>query len=180
MAPLPGDGHVNLSPEGIDALAVIDPRRVAYLDLTGSGAETIAHLRENGRIALMPNAFTGPPRIVRLYGEGRVHLPGSNRYSSLAVQFAELPGVRSIIEVEVGRVQTSCGLGVPEELVGSENQAHRVGGRTAVSRRLPRPPERSLVRRAARARPELIAGLPTGAHSGYPGRPRSNQSSNAV
>lgn len=122
-APLSDDGHVNLSPKGIDALAVIDPHRVAYLDLTGSGAETIAHLRENGRITLMLSAFRGSPRIVRLYGRGRVHLPQDDRYRSLASHFSERPGVRSIIEVEVERVQNSCGFGVPEmELVGQRTR----------------------------------------------------------
>lgn len=73
-APLAADGHVNLSPKGYDSLRVLGPTRVAYLDLTGSGAETIAHVRENGRITIMCCAFHGPPRIVRLHGRAEVHL----------------------------------------------------------------------------------------------------------
>jgi hypothetical protein len=114
-APLAADGHVNLSPKGLaGTFAVVDERRVAYLDLTGSGVETIAHLRENGRIVLMFNAFSGPPRIVRLHGHGTAHPTGSDRFADLAPLFPPLPGVRSIIEVEVTRVADSCGYGVPE------------------------------------------------------------------
>src|SRR6187399_2158287 len=71
-APLDGNGHVNLSPKGLDTLRVIDDMTVAYLDLTGSGAETIAHVQENGRITLMWSAFEGPPRIVRVHGRGEI------------------------------------------------------------------------------------------------------------
>jgi hypothetical protein len=112
-APSGGDGHVNLSPKGYDTLRVLDSKRVAYLDLTGSGVETIAHLRENGRITLMACAFTGNPRISRLYGRGSVHPFGSAEFDSLSSLFPELPGRRSIIDVAVDRVTTSCGEAVP-------------------------------------------------------------------
>lgn len=116
-APLTGDGHINLSPKGLaGSLAVLDPHTVAYLDLTGSGVETIAHLTEpgNSRIVVMFCSFEGPPRIVRLHGTGRVHLVGTARADALAPRFAEHPGVRSVIEIDVTRVADSCGYGVPE------------------------------------------------------------------
>ena len=112
-APLSADGHVNLSPKGLDSLRILSSRRVAYLDLTGSGNETSAHLRENGRITLMFCAFAGPPRILRLFGRGDVCLPGSATWDELSPLFDEYPGARQIIVVDVTRVQTSCGYGVP-------------------------------------------------------------------
>ncbi len=112
-APSGDGGHVNLSPKGHDTLRVLDPERVAYLDLTGSGVETIAHLRDNGRITLMACAFGGNPRISRIYGRGTVHLVGTAEFDALAPEFPTLPGRRSIIEVEVERVTTSCGYAVP-------------------------------------------------------------------
>ena len=113
-APLDPDGHVNLSPRGLDTLRLLGPNQVAYLDLTGSGNETAAHLTENGRITLMFCAFTGRPRILRLYGKGRVVLPGDPQWGPLRPRFpADLPGVRQIVTVDVHRIQTSCGFGVP-------------------------------------------------------------------
>lgn len=111
-APLEG-GHVNLSPKGRDAFRVLSPGRVAYLDLTGSGNETSAHLLENGRITLMFCAFEGPPLILRLYGMGRTVLKDSAEWNELAPYFPDLPGARQIITVALTRVQTSCGDGVP-------------------------------------------------------------------
>ena len=112
-APSGEDGHVNLSPKGLDTFRVLDERTVAYLDLTGSGAETIAHLRQNGRITLMFCAFEGQPRIFRLYGTGEVLRPGDAGYAALAGLFPQLPGVRSIIKVTAERLSTSCGFAVP-------------------------------------------------------------------
>jgi hypothetical protein len=112
-APLAGDGHVNVSPKGGDTLRVLDERTVAYLDLTGSGVETIAHLRENGRITLMVCAFSGAPQIVRLYGRGEVTLPGEDGFDDLASRFPDLPGARAVIRVAVERVGSSCGYAVP-------------------------------------------------------------------
>jgi hypothetical protein len=118
-APLAGDGHVNVSPKGpIGSLAVLDARTVAYLDVVGSGTETIAHLRENGRIVVMLCAFDGPPRILRLHGRGRVVYPGGAEFEELLSEadFAQ-PVVpesrRSIVVVDVTRVSDSCGYGVP-------------------------------------------------------------------
>jgi hypothetical protein len=118
-APLDGDGHVNVSPKGpIDSLRVIDDHTVAYLDVTGSGAETIAHIRENGRIVVMLCAFAGPPRILRLHGRGEVLLAGDPRFEELLERCDfEQPPVpesrRSIVLVHVSRVADSCGYGVP-------------------------------------------------------------------
>jgi hypothetical protein len=112
-APLSG-GHVNCSPKGNDGdFQVLDAARVAYQDMTGSGIETTAHLRENGRIVIMFCAFCGPARIVRLHGRGSTVLPGDGRYPGLEGRFPPAPGRRSFIVVEVDRVSTSCGFGVP-------------------------------------------------------------------
>ncbi len=112
-APLAADGHINLSPKGLDCLRIIDSQHVAYLDLTGSGNETSAHLLENGRMTLMFCAFSGPPNILRLYGQGRTVMPGSDDWSVLRPGFPEYPGARQIILAEITRVQTSCGFAVP-------------------------------------------------------------------
>ena len=118
-APLAGDGHVNVSPKGpIDSLRVIDDRTVAYLDVIGSGAETIAHLRENGRIVVMLCAFDGPPRILRLHGRGEVIEPGDPRFDDLVERHRfHQPVVeesrRAIVLVHVTRIADSCGYGVP-------------------------------------------------------------------
>lgn len=112
-APLDASGHVNLSPKGLDCLRILSPQRVAYLDLTGSGNETSAHLLENGRITLMFCAFAGPPRILRLYGRGRTVLPAAAEWATLRALFGEYPGVRQIIVADISRVQTSCGFAVP-------------------------------------------------------------------
>jgi hypothetical protein len=113
-APLAEDGHVNLSPKGLaGSFVVLDPHRVAYLDLTGSGVETIAHLRENGRMTMMFCAFDGPPRIVRLQGRGRAVLPGDDEFAELVRCFPERPGTRSVIVVDVERIADSCGYAVP-------------------------------------------------------------------
>jgi hypothetical protein len=118
-APLDADGHVNLSPKGpIDSLRVLTPTSVAYLDMVGSGAETIAHVRENGRIVIMFCAFEGPPRILRLHGRGEVVAASDERFWELMelCGFAE-PAIpearRAIVLVEVLRVADACGYGVP-------------------------------------------------------------------
>jgi hypothetical protein len=112
-APLAESGHVNLSPKGLDCLRVLSPERVGYLDLTGSGNETSAHLAENGRITFMFCAFEGPPRIVRLYGRGSTVLRGSAAWQTLQPSFPDHPGARQIILADIERVQTSCGFAVP-------------------------------------------------------------------
>jgi hypothetical protein len=117
-APLDPSGHINLSPKGgPGTFQVLEPGRVAYLDITGSGAETIAHLRENGRIVITFCAFDGRPRIVRLHGRGRVHQLGDRAFDELIPAFAKAEvhqaSVRSIIEIEVSRIADSCGYSVP-------------------------------------------------------------------
>ena len=119
-APLAGDGHVNVSPKGpIEALQILDPHTVAYLDMVGSGAETIAHLRENGRIVIMLCAFAGPPRILRLHGTGRVVMAADAEFAAL-LERCEFPEAavpaarRSVVVVEIERIADSCGYGVPE------------------------------------------------------------------
>ncbi|MHB8293810.1 MAG: pyridoxamine 5'-phosphate oxidase family protein [Acidimicrobiales bacterium] len=117
-------GYVNVSPKGLDSFRVIAERRVAYLDLTGSGVETIAHLRADGRITLMFCSFQGPPRIVRLYGQGTVCEAGSEGFDELAGLFPAYTGRRAVIDVEVERVAQSCGYGVP--LMTSEGPRKRL------------------------------------------------------
>ena len=125
-APLAADGHVNVSPKGpIGTLRVVDPHTVAYLDVVGSGAETIAHLRENGRIVIMLCAFEGPPRILRLHGRGEPIVPGDPRYDELRERCSfEDPGGeaarRAVILVHVTRISDSCGYGVPLMSYGGE------------------------------------------------------------
>jgi hypothetical protein len=112
-AALSAEGSVNLSPKGLDSFAILDPHTVAYLDLVGSGAETIAHLRENGRITLLFCSFEGPPLLLRLYGRGEVFEPGDENFETLLARFPKHPGTRSIIRVSVTRIADSCGFGVP-------------------------------------------------------------------
>ena len=113
-APLAADGMINLSPKGLDGtFAVLDDATVAYLDLVGSGIETVAHLKENGRICVMFCAFDGKPNILRLHGAGDVTLPGDEAYETLRSHFADVAGERSIVRVRVERVSDTCGFGVP-------------------------------------------------------------------
>ncbi|MGH3145510.1 MAG: pyridoxamine 5'-phosphate oxidase family protein [Rubrobacter sp.] len=122
-APADAEAHVNVSPRGLDTFRVLGPNRVAWLDLTGSGVETIAHLRAEGRITLMFCAFEGLPDILRLYGHGRVLEPGDEDFDELRSYFPDLPGERAIIDVAVHRVASSCGYGVPRmDLVGPRDQ----------------------------------------------------------
>lgn len=113
-APLTADGHVNLSPKGLDTFRVVGPREVIYLDLTGSGNETAAHVTENGRLTFMFCAFQGRPRIVRLYCRGRVITRESAEWHEAIGKFPAFPGIRQIIVGEVEFAQSSCGYGVPE------------------------------------------------------------------
>jgi hypothetical protein len=112
-APRADEGHVNVSPKGGDTFRVLERGRVAYLDLTGSGVETVAHVRENRRLTIMFCAFDGRPNIVRLFGRAEVHEVGTDSFASLAGSFPAVPGARSIISLDVDRIQTSCGLSVP-------------------------------------------------------------------
>jgi hypothetical protein len=124
-APLDGTGHVNVSPKGLETFRILDRRTVAYLDYVGSGAETIAHLRENGRLTFMFCAFDGPPKILRLYARGEVVEPQDPAYGALAGLFREAPSARSIIRATVHRVATSCGFGVP--LMTFESDRPQIG-----------------------------------------------------
>jgi hypothetical protein len=112
-APLTSSGHVNLSPKGLDALRIVDANTVMYLDLTGSGNETAAHVTENGRLTLMFCAFEGSPKILRLYCRGHVLTRLSQGWADAVARFPEQPGVRQIVVGQVESVQTSCGFGVP-------------------------------------------------------------------
>ncbi|MGP4017444.1 pyridoxamine 5'-phosphate oxidase family protein [Saccharopolyspora sp. 5N708] len=113
-APLAVDGHVNVSPRGPgSSLSILGPHRVGWADYTGSGVETIAHLRENGRICLMFASFDRRPRIVRLHGRGNVALPGDLAYDEVAAQRPSHPSTRAVIVVDVDRISDSCGHGVP-------------------------------------------------------------------
>jgi hypothetical protein len=112
-SPLSAGGHVNVSPKGGNAFRVLGPLEVVYQDYTGSGAETAAHLRENGRIVIMFCGFEGAPKIVRLHGHGRVITPEDAGFATLAALFPANPGTRSLVQVAVTRVSTSCGYSVP-------------------------------------------------------------------
>lgn len=112
-APSGPDGHVNLSPKGHDTFRVLDRSTVAYQDLTGSGIETVAHLRDNGRLTFMFCAFEGPPLILRLYGTGEVVDHEDPRYDELAAVFDARIGARAVIRMRIDRIATSCGYSVP-------------------------------------------------------------------
>lgn len=113
VATAPTNGHVNLSPKGFNTFRVIDQNTVAYLDLTGSGNETAAHILENGRITLMFCAFEGKANILRLYGKGRIVLPTMPEWGEWIAHFKEIPGTRQIFVITIDRVSNSCGFGIP-------------------------------------------------------------------
>jgi hypothetical protein len=112
-ATAPANGRINLSPKGMDSLRLLDPGRVAYLDLTGSGNETAAHLRHDGRMTLMFCSFDAEPLILRLYGRGQVVRRQDAAWAELRRHFPALPGERQLIVLEIDSVQTSCGYAVP-------------------------------------------------------------------
>ena len=125
-APLSTEGHVNLSPKGIDSFRVLSPSRVAYMDIIGSGNETSAHILENGRITIMFCAFEGPPNILRLYGTGHTVLPGDAEWNELSLLFKLQLATRQIIVADVHKVQTSCGFSVPlYEYMGERDHAQK-------------------------------------------------------
>ncbi len=121
-APLAATGHVNVSPRGGDSFSVLGPRRVAWVDFTGSGVETIAHLRENGRICVMFTSFGRRPRIVRLHGRGQVHLPATAVFDEVTALHPSHPSTRAVITVDVERISDSCGWGVPQMDVVTEER----------------------------------------------------------
>jgi len=112
-APLSAEGHVNVSPKGLDCFRVLSPTRVAYLDLTGNGNETSAHVHENGRVTFMFCGFAGKPMILRLFGRARVVLKGADGWDDLAARFPTFAGARQVVVADLDRVQTSCGFAVP-------------------------------------------------------------------
>lgn len=112
-APLSAEGHVNLSPKGMDSFRILSENRVGYLDMTGSGNETSAHIAENGRITFMFCAFEGAPNVVRLYGTGRTILPDTPEWTAHISDFTLYPGMRQIIVADIQRVSTACGYAVP-------------------------------------------------------------------
>jgi len=112
-APLSREGHVNLSPKGQDTFRILGETTVAYLDLTGSGIETVSHLRENARITLMFCSFEGPPKILRIYGRGRAVQAADTEFATLLAHFPEHVGTRSIVVVEIRRIADSCGYSIP-------------------------------------------------------------------
>ena len=114
------DGRINLSPKGYDVFRILDPNRVVWLDLGGSGNETHAHLTADGRITLMFCAFDNPAWILRIYGRGRPILPEDEGFAALAALFPRLPGVRQVFDIAVESVQTSCGWGVPHMTLDRE------------------------------------------------------------
>jgi Pyridoxamine 5'-phosphate oxidase len=122
-APLSQQGHVNCSPKDGRSFQILDGRTVVYLDLTGSGVETIAHVKENGRVVLMFCAFNGAPNIVRMHGQGEVIESHHGDFLTLKASFGNVPGLRSFVRVRLTRVSTSCGFGVPlYEFLGDRNQ----------------------------------------------------------
>lgn len=120
-ATAPASGRINLSPKGLDTFRILNDRRVAYLDLTGSECETAAHLLENGRITIMFCSFAEKPLIVRLYGRGSVVRPRDEQWNSLHAQFTSIPGERQIIVLDIESIMTTCGFAVPLY----EFQSHR-------------------------------------------------------
>ncbi|MGW5044023.1 pyridoxamine 5'-phosphate oxidase family protein [Streptomyces griseoluteus] len=129
-APLAGDGTVNLSPKGLKgSFVVLDELTVAYLDFAGSNAETVAHLRENGRITLMWCAFQGPPNIVRVHGRGEPVFRDDPRFGELLAAFPGIDpaphGLRAIIVVHAELVRDSCGYAVPRMVYEEDRDAHR-------------------------------------------------------
>jgi hypothetical protein len=125
-APLSADGHVNLSPKGLDSFRVLSDNRVMYLDINGSGNETSAHMLENGRITFMFCAFDGPPLILRLYGKGYTVLPGDAEWAELIQTFDLQIAARQIIVADIDLVHTSCGFSVPlYDYTGERDQAFK-------------------------------------------------------
>ena len=112
-APLAGDGLINCSPKGLDGLRVLGPKQIAYADIGGSGIETVAHLKENGRIVIMLCAFDGPPKIFRFYGKGRSVEPHQAEFGELSALFPHMSTIRNFVVVDIDCIRDSCGYGVP-------------------------------------------------------------------
>jgi hypothetical protein len=146
------DTRVNVSPRGLDTFRVLGPHRVAWLDLTGSGVETIAHLGADGRVTLMFCAFDDPPQVIRLHGRGRVHRLGGDEFEKMLPLFPDLPDGRAIIDVAVERIASSCGYGVPRmEFLGPRERLLDSARRKGPGK---------LARYRARRNAQSIDGLP--------------------
>ncbi len=154
VATAPRRGRLNLSPKGMDTFRCLSPNRVAYLDLTGSGNETAAHLKDDGRLTVMFCSFGPKPMILRLYGDGQVVQPGEPEWAELAAEFELLPGTRQIIVQQVESVQTSCGFGVPVFEAAQERDTLRVASE--------KKGEQGLVDYRRKKNLVSIDGLPTG------------------
>lgn len=160
VATAPREGRINLSPKGLDSLRVLDERRVAWLDLTGSGNETAAHLLDDGRLTLMACSFGERPLILRLYGRARSVRPGDAEWDGLVGLFPPTPGTRQVFVLDVASVQTSCGFAVPRmDLVGERETLVRLWEK--------RGPEEAAAYRQEKNRAS-IDGLPTGIGAGEP------------
>lgn len=156
-ASAPGEGRVNLSPKGIDTFRCLDDNTVAYLDLTGSGNETAAHLAENGRLTIMFCSFTEKPLILRLYGKGEIVRPTNPKWNDLHENFSAYPGERQIIVLNVESVQTSCGFGVPVYELKEE--------RTTLTDWAERKSDKEIEAYWSEKNQKSIDGLPTGIFS---------------
>jgi len=152
------DARINLSPKGYDAFRVLGPKRVAYLDLGGSGNETHAHMIADGRVTIMFNNFANPALIMRLYGTGKPVLPQDAGWDKLAAHFDILPGTRQIFDIAVDTVQTSCGWGVPQMELKAERE-------TLVKYHRQSDPEKWMEKTTGRV--QSIDGLPTRATDRY-------------
>ncbi|MDO8432101.1 MAG: pyridoxamine 5'-phosphate oxidase family protein [Candidatus Binatus sp.] len=153
VATAPHEGRINLSPKGMDTFRVVDDNRVLYLDLTGSGNETAAHLLENGRITVMFCSFDKTARIMRLYGRGRTIHPRDDRWNEYFAMFPSEPGVRQIMEIEVETAMTSCGYAVPREGVAERDTLRRYWQKCG---------DDAVVKYQQQNNLESIDGLPTG------------------
>ncbi len=123
-APLSKEGHINLSPKGLDCFKVLGPNKVAYMDLISSGNETSAHTLENGRITFMFCSLDKVPNILRLYGKGYTVLPGDEEWEDLSKYFTIYPSTRQLIVADISKIQTSCGYGVPLYDYAGERNIH--------------------------------------------------------
>lgn len=153
-ASAPNDGRVNLSPKGIDTFRCLDEKTVAYLDLTGSGNETAAHLAENGRLTIMFCSFTEKPLILRLYGQGEIIRPSHSEWNELHKNFPVFAGERQIVVLHLDSLQTSCGFGVPVYDLKEE--------RTTLTDWAERKGENGIAEYWSEKNQKSIDGLPTG------------------
>ncbi len=151
-APLDDDGHVNVSPRGHDSFSVLSDHRVAWVDYTGSGVETIAHIRENGRVCVMFASFDSRPRIVRLHGKGSVSLPGDAVFETVVALHPTNPSTRAVITVDVSRISDSCGWGVPI--------MDKIGERELIRLHAEKKGEQGMVEYRAQKNMTSIDGLP--------------------